>query len=70
MQLQTKPRLPNWSELGKNIRLLAPGLLLSVTVAAAASFLSAHYGAPQMLFALLLGIAFHFLAEDGKCQPV
>ncbi|GER07595.1 hypothetical protein JCM17843_19050 [Kordiimonadales bacterium JCM 17843] len=46
---------------------LLPGLALCFTIAAAATFLSEHYGAPVMLFALLLGMAFHFLAEDGKC---
>ncbi|MBL4615635.1 MAG: putative sulfate exporter family transporter [Magnetovibrio sp.] len=46
-----------------------PGLLLCLTVAAAAQFLAQHYGAPQMLFALLLGLAFHFVAEEGKCVP-
>jgi uncharacterized integral membrane protein (TIGR00698 family) len=45
-----------------------PGLLLSVTIAAAASFLGAHYGAPVMLFALLLGLAFNFLHVDGPCR--
>ena len=40
------------------------GFLVSVVVAAAAQFLSEHYGAPAMLMALLLGIAFHFLAEE------
>lgn len=32
-------------------------------------FISEHYGAPVMLMALLLGIAFHFLWEDGPCSP-
>lgn len=45
------------------------GLLFAVVVAVAAEFLSEHYGAPAMLMALLLGIAFHFLAEDGPCKP-
>ena len=37
-------------------------------VAAAATFLSQHYGAPVMLFALLLGLAMNFLsADDGPC---
>ncbi|WP_170763353.1 YeiH family protein [Ruegeria lacuscaerulensis] len=46
------------------------GFLVSVVVAVAAQFLSEHYGAPAMLMALLLGIAFHFLAEDdaGDCK--
>ncbi|HBR98899.1 MAG TPA: putative sulfate exporter family transporter, partial [Gammaproteobacteria bacterium] len=33
----------------------------------AAQYLSEHYGAPAMLMALLLGIAFHFLSEEGGC---
>ena len=46
-----------------------PGFAVSVVVAVAAQFLSEHYGAPAMLMALLLGIAFHFLAEEGRCVP-
>ncbi|MGF1544163.1 MAG: YeiH family protein [Parvularculaceae bacterium] len=46
---------------------LAPGVLIAVTVAAAARFVSEHYGAPAMLFALLIGIAFNFLSEEGRC---
>ena len=49
-------------------RQLAPGLIACGVVAAAASFLSQHYGAPVMLFALLLGIAMNFLADAGPCQ--
>lgn len=45
----------------------APGVLMAVTIAAAAQFISEHYGAPAMLFALLLGMAFNFLAVEGKC---
>jgi uncharacterized integral membrane protein (TIGR00698 family) len=45
-----------------------PGILICVTIATAAQFLAQHYGAPQMLFALLLGMSFHFLAEDGPCR--
>ncbi|WP_455854701.1 YeiH family protein [Ensifer canadensis] len=44
-----------------------PGLLVTAAVAMAAQFLSDHYGAPAMLMALLLGIAFHFLSEEGRC---
>lgn len=42
---------------------------MSVVIAVAAQFLSEHYGAPAMLMALLIGIAFHFLAEEGRCVP-
>jgi uncharacterized integral membrane protein (TIGR00698 family) len=51
-------------------RTLFPGVLACAVVAAAASFLSQHYGAPVMLFALLLGTAMNFLADEGgPCQP-
>lgn len=46
---------------------LAPGVFLSFTIAAAATFLTEHYGAPVMLFALLIGMAFHFLSVEGQC---
>lgn len=46
-----------------------PGFAVSIVIAVAAKFLSEHYGAPAMLMALLLGIAFHFLAEEGRCVP-
>ena len=45
------------------------GFLVAAVIAAAAQFLSDHYGAPAMLMALLLGIAFHFLSEEGACKP-
>jgi uncharacterized integral membrane protein (TIGR00698 family) len=44
-----------------------PGLLAAATIALAATWLSQHYGAPVMLFALLFGMAFHFLHEEGRC---
>ncbi|MFC6490978.1 YeiH family protein [Nitratireductor sp. GCM10026969] len=46
---------------------LAPGVMLAVLIALAATFLSEHYGAPVMLFALLLGMAFHFLWDEPRC---
>ncbi|NVO58097.1 putative sulfate exporter family transporter [Rhodobacteraceae bacterium B1Z28] len=45
------------------------GILLVCVIAAAATFLSEHYGAPAMLFALLIGMAFHFLYDDQKFTP-
>jgi uncharacterized integral membrane protein (TIGR00698 family) len=44
-----------------------PGITCSVIVAIAALFLSEHYGASAMLFALLLGMAMNFLGQEGKC---
>ena len=46
---------------------LWPGVLVSVIIAVAATFLSERYGGPVMLFALLLGTAFYFLSQDGPC---
>lgn len=45
---------------------LFPGVLLAFTVATAAKFLGEHYSAPVMLFALLIGMAFNFLATDER----
>jgi len=49
-------------------RTLAPGVVLAATIAGAATFLSEHYDAPVMLFALLIGMAFNFLAADTACS--
>ena len=54
--------------LSLRARELMPGFAVSVVVAAAACFLSEHYGAPVMLFALLLGMGLNFLASDTKCK--
>ncbi len=54
------------SMLYDNLMRTAPGLLVSAIVAMAAMFLSQHYGAPVMLFALLLGMALNFLSEVGR----
>lgn len=51
------------------LRALGPGLVIAGVVALAASWLAEHYGAPVMLFALLLGIAVNFLSQDPRCQP-
>lgn len=47
---------------------MLPGIAISVVVGLAALFLSEHYGAPAMLFALLLGIAMSFIYNDPKCK--
>ncbi|MFI8747072.1 YeiH family protein [Pseudomonas sp. NPDC077186] len=55
-------------QLNDRVRELAPGIFVSLVAAAAATFLSEHYGAPVMLFALLLGLSLNFLASEGKCK--
>jgi len=47
---------------------LAPGLAIALLVAATATFLSEHYGAPVMLYALLIGMALNFLTEAEKAR--
>lgn len=51
------------------VQQLVPGLIACAVIAAAATFLSEHYKAPVMLFALLLGIAMNFLATETSCGP-
>jgi uncharacterized integral membrane protein (TIGR00698 family) len=55
--------------LHNRLEVLFPGLIVVGTIAAAAGFLSSHYKAPVMLFALLIGIAFNFLSSDKRCVP-
>lgn len=50
------------------VRELAPGLALALVLAAAATFLSEHYTAPVMLYALLLGLGFNFLTETERTR--
>ena len=47
---------------------LAPGLLVTALVAMAAAFLGSHYKGSMLLFALLLGLALHFVSEDKRCS--
>ena len=51
----------------KLLTVIYPGVIATGTVGLAATWLSQHYHAPVMLFALLLGIGFHFLHEEGRC---
>lgn len=46
-----------------------PGMAVAGMVALAASFISASYGGPQLLYALFFGLALHFLAQEPSCQP-
>lgn len=56
-----------WLTRLQDIRRIYPGVLVALTIALASAWLSQHYGAPVMLFALLFGMAFHFLHEEGLC---
>ena len=43
-----------------------PGVSVCLVIALAATFVSEHYGGPQLLYALLIGLAFHFLHGNPK----
>jgi uncharacterized integral membrane protein (TIGR00698 family) len=59
-----QPRPADWRAY---LRLVYPGLLVAATIALASTWLSDQYHSPVMLFALLFGMAFHFLHEEGRC---
>lgn len=46
-----------------------PGLALCSVVGLAAGFLSEHYGGPQLLYALLLGMTLNFLSSHDSLAP-
>ena len=48
------------------LRTHIPGLMLCAAIALTATFLAAHYGGPQLLYALLIGLAFHFLVKNSS----
>lgn len=50
-----------------SIKALLPGVFVAAIVGLAALFLSEHYAAPAMLFALLLGLALSFLYDETRC---
>ena len=52
----------------EHLRNVAPGIGVALVVAAAATFLSEHYSAPVMLYALLLGMALNFLTEAERTR--
>ncbi len=46
-----------------------PGILFSITIGMAATFVSGAYGGPTVLFALLLGMAFNFISTESRLAP-
>jgi uncharacterized integral membrane protein (TIGR00698 family) len=51
----------------KTTKGLIPGLMVTTLVAMAAAFLGNHYKGSMLLFALLLGLALHFVSDDKRC---
>ena len=46
-----------------------PGTGLAILVALAATSVSTLHGGPQLLYALLFGVAFHYLSEEPRTRP-
>ena len=61
------PRPAFLGRAGERIGAVYPGVLVAGTIALAATWLSQHYGAPVMLFALLFGMALNFLHGEQRC---
>ena len=57
-----------WLPRADLLQALYPGVLAAGIIGLAATWLSQTYHAPVMLFALLIGMAFHFLHEEGPCR--
>lgn len=59
------------SELAVKVpaRTIVPGLVATVVVALAATYLSDHYHAPPVIFALLLGMALNALSSEPRYTP-
>lgn len=66
-ELRSPPRRVRLFPKGALLYAIYPGLLVALTLALASVSLSQFYGAPVMLFALLFGMAFYFLHEEGRC---
>jgi uncharacterized membrane protein YadS len=50
-------------------RAIAPGVASTLIVALAATYLSDHYHAPPVIFALLLGMALNQLSAEARYAP-
>src|SRR5580698_5107381 len=48
---------------------IAPGVASTLIVALAATYLSDHYHAPPVIFALLLGMALNTLSAESRYRP-
>ncbi len=48
---------------------LLPGVGLSAVIAIAATSVSTLHGGPQLLYALLFGVAFHYLSHEPRTKP-
>lgn len=59
------PHFHAWQQ----VRVRVSGVLLCAMIALSAMFVSEHHGGPQLLYALMFGLAFHFLSSHPSLKP-
>lgn len=60
------PHALTWPAFKHQGRSLAPGLMLCVVIGMAAAFVEIRWGGPRVLYALLMGMAFHELSGTSR----
>ena len=53
-------------QMSIKLQIHAPGILIYTVIALYATFLSDHYGEPQLLYALLIGQSIHFFSQQAS----
>jgi uncharacterized integral membrane protein (TIGR00698 family) len=65
---EDSPSPPSPTFIWQNIQVLWRGVALSAVVALAATAVSTLHGGPQLLYALLFGVALHFLSNEASTK--
>jgi uncharacterized integral membrane protein (TIGR00698 family) len=68
-RLEALPDSPRLKALWASGRIATPGLAATIVVALASTYLSDHYHAPPVIFALLLGMALNTLSAEPRYRP-
>lgn len=68
-RLEALPDSPRIKALWAAGRIATPGLAATIVVALASTYLSDHYRAPPVIFALLLGMALNTLSAEPRYRP-
>ena len=68
-RLEALPDSPRLKALWASGRIATPGLAATIVVALASTYLSDHYHAPPVIFALLLGMALNTLSAESRYRP-
>jgi uncharacterized integral membrane protein (TIGR00698 family) len=68
-RLEALPDSPRLKAIWASGRIAVPGLAATIVVALASTYLSDHYRAPPVIFALLLGMALNTLSAEPRYRP-